>query len=137
MASQHVQPSIQQCLPIHADALSKDRLSGTVSPGLSVSPFKQQETSGGKVISTKGAARPQETLDTKGFRVESVSRSSHPVAHGAQIVRFREADMQRYVSKEELGADTHIASELGAAVTADAPGTASTRMPAARARPMR
>lgn len=27
--------------------------------------------------------------------------------------------MQRYVSKEELGADMHIASELGAAVTAD------------------
>lgn len=27
--------------------------------------------------------------------------------------------MQRYISKEELGADTHIASELGAAVTHD------------------
>jgi DNA-binding CsgD family transcriptional regulator len=102
----------QQCLPTHADILSKDRVSGTA-------PFQGREARGRTVMTTKGAARPQETLDTKGFRVESVSRSSHSVAHGAQIVRFREADMQRYVSKEELGADTHIASELGAAVTAD------------------
>lgn len=119
MASQHVQPSVQQCLPIHADVLSKDRVTGTDRTGLSASPFEPPETSGQKVMTTKGEARPRETLDTKGFRVESVSRSSHSVAHGAQIVRFREADMQRYVSKEELGADTHIASELGAAVTAD------------------
>lgn len=119
MASQHVLPSIQQCLPIHADALSKDPVIGTAPSGSTLGPYKQPDLSGGEVISTKGGQRPQETFDTKGFRVESVSRSTHSVSHGAQIVRFRETDMQRYVSKEELGADTHIASELGAAATPD------------------